>query len=109
MIEKLKKKCPLCFSPININGKCSCGYDDKISGVSKISDKQKVFIIIAVISIIMFIATAYNFTTSSGNGNIFGAYRSTFGEPTYHTNWIGMSSLAIGIGSFLGAILFKNK
>ena len=30
MSTKPKKKCPLCFNLINVGGKCSCGYDDKI-------------------------------------------------------------------------------
>ena len=73
------------------------------------NDKQKILIIIAVISIIMFIATAYNFTTVGGNGNAFGAYRATLGEPTYHTNWLGIFSIGIFFGSLLGAYLFKDK
>ena len=106
---KRKKKCPLCFKAINIGGKCSCGYNDKIGGIRTMNDKQKILLIIAVVSIVIFISTAYNYTSVGSSGSILGAYRVTMGEPTYHTNWLGIFAIGTFFGSLFGFFLFKDK
>ena len=73
------------------------------------NDKQKILVMVIVVSFIIFLITAFLFLSSSQGTHIFWDWRGQLGARYRGINWVGIFSLATSIGAMVGFFLFKDK
>ena len=73
---------------------------------SLMNDKQKIFLLVGVCSLAIFVATAFYF--SEGSFDLTGFW-SIFGRPNDSTNWLGFIAIGNIFASLVGWFIFKDK
>jgi hypothetical protein len=77
------------------------------------NDKQKIFLMVFVMSVIIFIATAFYYSEGTfaltGRFNIFGRVILINSIYYNYTNWLGFIALGNIFASLVGFFLFKDK
>ena len=70
---------------------------------------QKVLFLVSILAFVIFASSCYHFYSQGGNSTIFGYYKGTYENLTYHTNYLGFISLGIAVSTLVGFFLFKDK
>ena len=77
------------------------------------NDKQKILIMVFVMSFVIFIATGFHYIdgniNGTGYGNFYGYFIRYRGENVVRTNWLGFIALGNIFASLVGIFLFKDK
>ena len=93
-----------------INKYIKVGFKPKKEGNTKsMNNRQKIFLIVGVVSIAIFVSTAYHYSTSGMGRNIFGSYYGNMDNLKYQTNWLGFITIGTSLASLFGYFLFKDK